>query len=67
MIDTFLDAGRASEEDIDAVVGCAEANTPAGDAPANQRLGEVTGHAQQLRGKGRGGAGARREALVSGA
>ncbi len=66
MIDTFLHAGRATEDDIDAVVACATANTPAGDAPANQRLGEVTGHAKQLRGKGRGGAGVRREALVSG-
>jgi len=65
MIDTFLDARSASDEDIDAVVGCAKADARSGDAPANQRLGEVTGHAKQLRGKGRGAVGATREPLVS--
>ena len=63
LIDTFLDAGRATEDDIDAVVACATANTPRG-APANQRLGEVTGHAKQLRGTGRGRTGGR-EAVVN--
>ena len=59
MIDTFLDAGRATDDDIDAVVGCAKADAP---SATRRRSAAGRGHRarEAARGKGRGAAGARR-------